>query len=74
MMAELKEYVREILLDPRTLARGFFDRRFLERAVKDHYAGRRCYSNVFIKMISFELWNRLFVDIQKGVTNPGVLV
>lgn len=62
MMAELKEYVSAILLDSRTLGRGFFDRRFLERAVNDHCAGRHCYSNVFIKLISFELWNRLFVD------------
>jgi asparagine synthase (glutamine-hydrolysing) len=62
MMAELRDYVREILLDSRTLGRGFYNRRFLERAVNDHCVGRQCYSSAFIKLVSFELWNRLFVD------------
>jgi len=58
----LREYIREILLDPRTLRRGYFDPVFLEQAVNDHVRGRRCYAAVFGNLISFELWNRLFVD------------
>jgi asparagine synthase (glutamine-hydrolysing) len=58
----LRDYVKDILLDPRTLKRGYFNRKFLEQAVNDHVMGRRCYSKIFALFISFELWNRLFVD------------
>jgi asparagine synthase (glutamine-hydrolysing) len=62
LMRELGGYVREILLDSKTLGRGCFDRDFLERAVLDHASGRRCHSSALAFFLTFELWNRLFAD------------
>lgn len=58
----LCEYVRTILLDPRTLNRGYFDRNHLQQAVYDHMLGRACYSTEFARFITFELWHRQFTD------------
>ena len=37
---ELKDYVYEILLDPRTLNRGYFRREGVQRLLNDHIALR----------------------------------
>jgi asparagine synthase (glutamine-hydrolysing) len=59
---ELMPFAREVLLDRRTLQRGYFDdrglRKILEpmRTTDDRYA-RRLYA-----LLLFEIWNRVFVD------------
>lgn len=58
----LASYVREILLDSRTLARPHFDRKSLETMVQRHLKGDRNYTNVIHKAITLELMHRLFLD------------
>jgi hypothetical protein len=58
----LREFVGDILLDRQTLQRGYFNPSFITKAVNDHLSGKRCYSIDFSRLISFELWHRLFVD------------
>ena len=60
------EFLKNILLDPRTLNRGYFKKKQLEKYVHDFLA-HRCdfyyacpYS--LVSMLTFELWHRLFVD------------
>jgi asparagine synthase (glutamine-hydrolysing) len=58
----LAQYVREMLLDPRTLSRPFFSRKDLESVVRGHLEGGRNYTSEIHKALTLELMHRLFVD------------
>ena len=58
----LAKYVQEILLDPRTLARPYVDRRGVEAVVRGHLNGDRNYTTEIHRLLSLELLHRLFVD------------
>jgi asparagine synthase (glutamine-hydrolysing) len=59
---DLSAYVQEMLLDPRTLSRPFFQRKALEAMVRDHVRGERNCTLGIHKALSLELMHRLFVD------------
>lgn len=59
---ELARYVKEILLDSRTMSRPYFDRKVLERMVQAHTKGSHNYSNELTKAISLELIQRLLIE------------
>lgn len=58
----LSGYVKDVLLDPRTLARPYLDGRRLEAAVKAHLQGRANHTWTIHKLLTAELIHRLFVD------------
>lgn len=58
----LREWFTNILLDKRTLERGYFNETYLRQMISDHLEGRRNYAIQFGLLLTFELWNRLFVD------------
>jgi asparagine synthase (glutamine-hydrolysing) len=60
---ELRTFAEEILLEPRTLARGYFRRDTLRLLLSQHAAGRRDYSTWIWCLIVLEMWFRLFVDV-----------
>jgi asparagine synthase (glutamine-hydrolysing) len=60
----LSAYVREILLDPRTLSRPFLNRKMVEEVVYGHLEGGRNYTTEIHKLLSLELVHRLFFDPQ----------
>lgn len=64
----LAEYVREILLDPRTLSRPYLQRTALETMVRDHLQGERNYTIEIHKVLTLELIHRLFLDSPPGAT------
>jgi asparagine synthase (glutamine-hydrolysing) len=59
---ELAGYVREVLLDPRSLSRPYIERKGLENVVRSHLAGHRNYTNEIHKLLTLELLHRLFLD------------
>ncbi|HZS56220.1 MAG TPA: hypothetical protein VFA65_17585, partial [Bryobacteraceae bacterium] len=59
---QLSSYVREILLDPRTLSRPFVNRKRLEATVEGHLRGNRNFTIEIHKLLTLELLHRLFVD------------
>jgi asparagine synthase (glutamine-hydrolysing) len=59
---ELSGYVKEVLLDPKTGARPYFDRKILEMMVHTHTNGTRNYVNEITKAMSLELTHRLLID------------
>lgn len=59
---ELSGYVKDVLLDPKTATRPYFDRKFLETMVHTHTKGTRNYMNEITKAMSLELTHRLFID------------
>jgi len=58
----LSNYVREMLLDTRSLARPYLERNAVERIVREHCAGRRNHTTAIHKLLSLELIHRLFID------------
>ncbi|PYN75148.1 MAG: hypothetical protein DMD97_15225 [Candidatus Rokuibacteriota bacterium] len=58
----LSDYVREMLLDPRTLSRPYLESRRLEAVVEGHLRGDRNYTAEIHKMLTLELFHRLFID------------
>lgn len=58
----LAEYVRAILLDPRTLSRAYTERRLVEAVVHRHLQGRWNYTNEIHCLLTLELLQRLFID------------
>jgi asparagine synthase (glutamine-hydrolysing) len=58
----LAEYVKEILLDPRTLSRTYLNRAGVESIVRGHLTGKRNYTTEIHRLLSLELLHRLFVD------------
>jgi asparagine synthase (glutamine-hydrolysing) len=60
----LSEYVREMLLDPRTLSRPYVERNNVENMVKGHIKGNRNYTTAIHKLLTMELVHRLFFDAQ----------
>ena len=59
---ELKDYVYEILLDPRTLNRGYFTRDGIERLLNDHIAAHYDHSSKIWALLFLEIWFRVFID------------
>jgi len=58
----LAGYVREILLDPRSVSRPYIERKGLETVVEGHLKGNRNYTNDLHKLLTLELVHRLFVE------------
>lgn len=58
----LRNYIREMLLDSRTLSRPYLQRDVLKRLVEDHLAGRRNYTTAIHKVLTLEHMHRLFID------------
>ena len=58
----LLEFIRETICGRRALQRGYFRPEGLERVLDDHLQGRRNNRFLIWSLLSFEWWNRLFVD------------
>ena len=58
----LAGYVREMLLDPRSLSRPYIERRGLEAIVEGHVKGNRNYTTEIHKALTLEILHRLFLD------------
>ena len=59
---ELSNYVREMLLDPRTLDRPYLERRGVEAAVQGHLKGVRNHTTEIHKVLTLELLHRQLLD------------
>ena len=61
MRNELKDMLR-ILLEPRSLQRGYFEERGIRKLVDDHLDGGREFSGRLWRLLMFELWHRNFLE------------
>jgi asparagine synthase (glutamine-hydrolysing) len=59
---ELKDLVLSVLLDPRTLQRGYFDVRGIKQILDEHFRGRRSHSGQIWRLLMFELWHRNYLE------------
>ena len=58
----LANYVREMLLDSRTLSRPYLERKGVEEIVGGHLKGNRNYTSAIHKLLTLELIHRQFLD------------
>ncbi len=59
---ELRDFARDILLDPATLDRGWFDERYVRGLLDRHADAVQDHSQGIWTLLNFELWHREFVD------------
>lgn len=64
---ELRDFIQNTLLDERTLSRPCFNPQFIKKMTSDHFGNRANYVAEIGKIISLELWFRLFVDQQTNL-------
>jgi asparagine synthase (glutamine-hydrolysing) len=62
MRAELKDEITALLLEPRTLQRGYFRRTGIERILIEHHRGERDHSPALWQLLAFELWHRNYLE------------
>jgi asparagine synthase (glutamine-hydrolysing) len=62
----LSNYVREVLLDPRTLGRGYLHPERVRAVVEGHLSGLRNYTYEIHNLLTLELLHRLFLDPSQG--------
>jgi asparagine synthase (glutamine-hydrolysing) len=59
---ELRDYVYEVLLDRKTLNRGYFKKEGIERLLEEHIASRYDHSAKIWALLFLEIWFRIFMD------------
>jgi asparagine synthase (glutamine-hydrolysing) len=60
------EDLERLLMEPRSLQRGFFREQVLKRLLAEHRAGARDHGNRIWRLLNLELWLRLCVDGESG--------
>jgi asparagine synthase (glutamine-hydrolysing) len=59
---ELKDLIMTILLEPRTLQRGYFNPEGVRRLLDEHFRERRDHSGGIWRLLIFELWHRNYLE------------
>jgi len=67
MRHELKELITAVLLDSRTLQRGYFEPRGVRQLMEEHFRGRRDHSGRIWRLLMFELWHRNYLERIRGI-------
>lgn len=64
-------HMLEILVEPRTLQRGYFDPKAVRALVNEHQSGRRDRPTDLWLLLIFELWHRKFLEARGGDAFPS---
>jgi asparagine synthase (glutamine-hydrolysing) len=72
MREELKNYVYDVLLDPKTLLRGYFRKEGIEQLLREHLSLRYDHSAKIWALLFLEIWFRTFMD-QEGNSKPHAI-
>jgi asparagine synthase (glutamine-hydrolysing) len=68
MRTELKDWVRDILLDRESMSRGYFDKKCIENLIAEDIRTHR-YPKEILSLVALELWHRNFLE-DKPIENP----
>ena len=72
MREELKDGLLQILLEPRTLQRGYFEPEAIRTLMDEHFRGLRDRAGLLWLLLVFELWHRNFLEVQRSETPGGL--
>ena len=70
MRKELKQELLQILLEPRTLQRGYFRPKAIQKLVDEHVSERRNRSGLLWRLLILELWHRNFLESGQFHSRP----
>lgn len=59
---ELRDLVSTVMLEPRTLQRGYFNAAGIRKLLDEHFRERRDHSARIWRLLIFELWHRNFLE------------
>jgi asparagine synthase (glutamine-hydrolysing) len=59
---ESMTYIRDLILSPQAIERGYFQPSYIQKILDDHLTDKRNNRFLIWSLMSFEWWNRLFVD------------
>jgi asparagine synthase (glutamine-hydrolysing) len=62
LRGELRELSHDLLLSRRSLERGYFQREFIQRMLREHALGTRNWHTQIWNLMMLESWHRRFVD------------
>jgi len=65
LRTDLKDWIRDLLLDRETLQRGYFNRNCIERLISQNTALGGSYSKELFSLAVLELWHREFLGKQE---------
>ncbi|MGH9358378.1 MAG: asparagine synthase (glutamine-hydrolyzing) [Terriglobia bacterium] len=71
MRREFREDLLRILLEPRTIQRGYFNQRAVRELLDEHFSGRRDRSPRIWRLLIFELWHRNFLEASSIEGHPA---
>ena len=72
MRDSMKDQFLRVLLEPRTLQRGYFKPEAVRGLVDEHIRGRRNRSGILWRMLMLELWHRNFLEATSSLKNAGL--
>lgn len=56
------DYIKEIILDKKSLSRNYFSPAFIHNIIDEHSTGKVNHRLLIWSLLSFEWWNRIFID------------
>ena len=62
MRNELKDLIVTVLLEPKTMQRGYFNPQGVRQLLDEHFRGRRDHSGRIWRLLMFELWHRNYLE------------
>jgi asparagine synthase (glutamine-hydrolysing) len=68
---DLRDHVYEVLLDRRTLHRGYFEKQGIERLLEEHRSLRYDHSAKIWALLFLEIWFRVFIDQKDDAVSHG---
>ena len=81
---DLKDMIMSVLLEPRTLQRGYFKPEAVRQLLDEHFRQRRNHSGRIWRLLAFELWHRNYLEamprhetgipLAAAVSTPGEAV
>lgn len=68
---ELKDLILTVLLEPRTLQRGYLSPRSVRELLDEHFRRRRNHAGRIWRLLMFELWHRNYLEKLHAVDSVG---
>ncbi|PYX48219.1 MAG: asparagine synthase (glutamine-hydrolyzing) [Acidobacteria bacterium] len=68
---ELKDMASTVLLEPRSLQRGYFNPQGVRQILAEHFEGRRDQSGRIWRLLMLELWHRNFLEAGSRESSPA---
>lgn len=68
---ELKNLILTVLLEPRTLQRGYLNPPAVRQLLDEHFRGRRNHAGRIWRLLMFELWHRNYLEKSHATDSAG---